>query len=512
MTAGIGPPTFRWMALRTAVLASTAGGILLLAAPAAASTYDGPRPHTTAAVVGYASAAGLDRAVAESGGVVTRRISALRVAEIAGADLATLAAQPAIEYVERKLVRVPTAEPGLLFSTGSAAPQWQYAATRADAVPEAVLRAAAAFTIAVVDTGADVTAPDLAAKEPARFNIRSGTVDVRDTTGHGTFVASLAAGSVSNGEGIAGFGGDARLLVVKAATGSRTITDVDEAAAIAYAVDHGAKIVNLSFGGPSTSITERRAVEYAVANDVLLVAAVGNDAESGNHVNYPAALLQPVGSAGRGGVGLSVGASTVDGVRASFSSTGTHLSLVAPGEDVLGALSALSSPKAYPRVELPGAHAGLYGYGSGTSFAAPQVAGAAALVWAANPALSAPQVADILEQTASGRGGWNPRLGHGVIDVANAVAHAAGTPLVELSAQRSGLRVHLSWRGPTTARFRLTVAVDGRPAQTVIDGSDRTSAWYRGARGHTYAFAVTAFDASGAALARSSTVAVRIRR
>jgi thermitase len=70
---------------------------------------------------------------------------------------------------------------------------------------------------------------------------------------------------VTNGEGIAGFGGDAQLLIVKAATGSSTITDVDEAAAIVYAVDHGARIINLSFGGPSTSTTERRAVDYAVA-------------------------------------------------------------------------------------------------------------------------------------------------------------------------------------------------------------------------------------------------------
>jgi serine protease len=73
---------------------------------------------------------------------------------------------------------------------------------------------------------------------------------------------------------------------------------------------------------------------------------------------------------------------------------------------------------------LPGARCGLYGYGSGTSFAAPQVSGAAALVWAANPALSASQVAEILKETASGEGRWTPSLGYGVIDVAAAVARA----------------------------------------------------------------------------------------
>ena len=80
-----------------------------------------------------------------------------------------------------------------------------------------------------------------------------------------------------------------------------TFTDVDEAAGIVYAVDHGAKVVNLSVGGPETSFTERRAIDYAVAHGTLLVAAAGNERESGNPAEYPAALLQPVGSNGVGG-------------------------------------------------------------------------------------------------------------------------------------------------------------------------------------------------------------------
>ena len=124
--------------------------------------------------------------------------------------------------------------------------------------------------------------------------------------------------------------------------------------------------------------------------------------------------------------GLVVGGSNAKGTRASFSNTGTHLSRGAPAPGVLGAVSSLSSPNAYPRVALPGATAGLYGFGSGTSYAAPQVAGAAALVWAANPALTAQQVAQILKSTGSGRGRWNPRVGYGQINVAAAVARAQG--------------------------------------------------------------------------------------
>jgi subtilisin family serine protease len=172
-------------------------------------------------------------------------------------------------------------------------------------------------------------------------------------------------------------------------------------------VNHGARNVNLSFSGRRTSPTERRAIRYAIRRGALVVAAAGNEYAQGDPVEYPAALLQPVGSNGVGGAGLAVAASDEAGARAAFSSTGSWVSLAAPGENVLGAL--------------PG---GRYGYGSGTSFAAPQVAGAAALVWAVDPAFTAAEVATILKETASGGGAWSPQLGYGVIDVAAAVARA----------------------------------------------------------------------------------------
>jgi serine protease len=116
-----------------------------------------------------------------------------------------------------------------------------------------------------------------------------------------------------------------------------------------------------------------------------------------------------------------VAASTQAGTRASFSSTGPHVAIAAPGEAVVAAVSSLA-PASFARVALDGR--GLYGLGSGTSFAAPQVAGAAALVWAANPRLKAADVARILKGTASGRGTRTDELGYGVLDVAAAVAAA----------------------------------------------------------------------------------------
>jgi subtilisin family serine protease len=286
-----------------------------------------------------------------------------------------------------------------------------------------VLRAASGITIAVIDTGADASAPDIADKHPVTYDARSRTSDVADTNGHGTFVAALAAGSVTGAGGITGFGGDARLLVVKASGSDGTVTATAEAAAIRFAVDRGANVINLSLAGTTTSPLERSAIRYAADRGVLIVAAAGNDYRRGNPVEYPAALLQPVGSNGRGGIGLTVAASTRSGGHASFSNTGSWVSLAAPGEGVFGALSTLSSPNGWPRAQLAGV-TGLYGYASGTSFAAPQVAGAAALVWAANRSLTAKQVAQILKDTASGQGVWSPDLGFGVIDVAGAVARA----------------------------------------------------------------------------------------
>jgi subtilisin family serine protease len=260
----------------------------------------------------------------------------------------------------------------------------------------AVAPGAARIEVAVVDTGANISIPAIAAHAPSAYDVRTGSANVADANGHGTFVTSIVAVS----------SGNARILVVKAGSSSGAFTDSSEAAAIRYAVDHGARIVNLSIGGPSTSPTERAAVRYAVEHGALVVAAAGNDHGMGNPVEYPAALLQPVGSRGAGGTGLVV-AATDGTTRAPFSGSGSWISLAAPGVDVAGVL-----------------RSGQHVRQSGTSFSAAEVSGAAALVWAADPALTARQLAVILELTASGHGTWNAAVGYGVVDVAAAVARA----------------------------------------------------------------------------------------
>src|SRR3989440_8826403 len=220
---------------------------------------------------------------------------------------------------------------------------------RGVAWPGAILAMAAAAsaspaTIAVVDTGANVRAPAIAATRPVTYDVRTRGRDVRDLNGHGTIVASLLARA----------SGNARLLIIRAGSSSGAFSDANEAAAIRYAVDHGARIVNLSFGGPRTSAVERSAIRYAIGRGVLLVAAAGDD--YANRPEYPAALL--------GSSGLAVAAVTGAGVRATFSNTGPWVAVAALGE-------------------------------KGTSFAAPLVVGAAAHVWSANPRLTAQQVVNV---------------------------------------------------------------------------------------------------------------------
>jgi subtilisin family serine protease len=368
---------------------------------------------------------------------VLSRIDALRVAKVETDDVAALRRRPGVLSVRRVVSRLRLGEPGLESQEGGAPLEWQFAATRAHLVPDWVERAASSVTIAVVDTGADLAAPDLAAKAPLTHNAATGGDTVDDADGHGTFVASIAAGAPANGDGIAGFGGDARLMVVQANRGGTTFTDVDEAAAIVWAVDHGARIVNLSIGGPQTSAVERQAVSYAIAKGVLLVAAAGNYGQAGNRLSYPAALI--------GDAGLVVGASTAAGERAPFSTAARYVSIAAPGVRVLGALSPTAPTSVFPRATVRGA-TGVYGFGTGTSYAAPQVAGAAALVWGVDTNRSAAEVIRILERTATGDGTRTAQLGWGVLDVASAVARATGVPIPQAAVRAQTAALHTRHR------------------------------------------------------------------
>src|SRR6266576_2399837 len=339
-----------------------AAAVACLAAPSATSSAQASAPRQ--AVVSYRSPSEL------AGLRVLRRIPELHVAVVDG----SLRGQTPV--VRRALaVNAPALEQTFL---PGVAWEWQWDAANMNAVPDSVLRAASRVKVAVIDSGADLGAPNVGDKAPAIWSVLSHSHKVKDVLGHGTFVASIAAGSVRDGVGIA---------------------------------------------GSETSANEKRAVRWAARQGVLIDAAAGNEHDDGNPVEYPAALLQPKASRGEGGIGLAVGATDRDGTRAYFSNTGSYLSLAAPGYNVFASESAASE---WPHAQVPWDSPGFYGWASGTSFSAPEVAGVAALVWGANPLLTARQVAQVLKRSAHGSG-WTPELGWGTLDAGAAVALAQAT-------------------------------------------------------------------------------------
>ena len=263
--------------------------------------------------------------------------------------------------------------------------------------------------IAVVDSGVDVTHPDLAAKIAGSYNaVRPGT-GVRDLVGHGTGVASVAAAATSNGEGIAGAGYDTSLLAVKVADRTGRIFTDDLAKGIVWAADSGADVINLSLGGPTSDGLEKAAVEYAQRRGVLVVAAAGNDGSRGKQ--FPGALADVI----------AVGATTTDGsARASFSSFGPWVDVAAPGRSIL-----LATP------------GGGYERADGTSFSSPMVAGEAALLLAARPDRTADQL-----RAAITAGATSARFGfaRGNVDFVAALdlLPPATTPTVTFPADGSG--------------------------------------------------------------------------
>jgi thermitase len=241
--------------------------------------------------------------------------------------------------------------------------------------------------VAVVDTGVTET-PDLRGALLPGYDAITGGTDASDLVGHGTEVAELIAARAANGIGIAGACARCSILPVRVTDDTGAAPPSAIAAGIVWAVDHAARIVNVSIAAPDPTPELEAAVRYAAGHGVLVVAAAGNDARAG--VDYPAALA---------GV-LSVEASTQDDQPYPFSNRGPSVSLAAPGCAVTGTRE------------------GSVTVACGTSVAAPLVSGAAALLASVHPTADASALADALEQGADRVG--DTRFGR--LDVARALA------------------------------------------------------------------------------------------
>ncbi|MBI4497294.1 MAG: S8 family serine peptidase [Chloroflexi bacterium] len=282
--------------------------------------------------------------------------------------------------------------------------------------------------IAILDSGVDLGHPDLKDKLVDGHNFVQNTGLPADDNGHGTHVAGIAAAAANNQAGIAGVSWGARIMPLKVTDRFGATSDSVLASAIRHAADRGARIINMSLGGPENSAVLREAIEYAAGRGALLVAAAGNCYSGGegcggqrNPVMYPAAYDQVV----------AVGATTSTDQRASYSGTGDYLDLMAPGGDPKSA-GDTDGRSWILSTYLRGISSNGYYALAGTSQAAPHVAGLGALVWSVAPRLTAVQVQGILERTAVDLGvpGKDPLFGAGRIDALAAVraAQTSGVP------------------------------------------------------------------------------------
>ena len=249
----------------------------------------------------------------------------------------------------------------------------------------------AGVTIAVLDTGYDTTHEDLAAKVSLAADF-TGT-GIEDLNGHGTWTGSIATAMTGNSKGVAGAAPDAGLLVGKVLDNSGSGSFTDLADAIRWATDGGAYVISMSLSGGCYWFDIfficnelQAAVDYASTNGVLLVAAAGNGGTSST--GFPAAFANV----------LAVAATDANDGLASFSDAGD---VAAPGVDVFGAFPDCDGGGSFFLRDDNGIECD-YDYANGTSAATPLVAGAAALVWSANPGgLTDGDVRGALEATAT---------------------------------------------------------------------------------------------------------------
>jgi len=319
--------------------------------------------------------------------------------------------------------------------------------------------------VAVVDTGVDYDHEDLAANmwtdEGGHYgyDFVNGDNDpmddqnrLQDSFGicrddpiyHGTHVAGIVGAVIDNSRGIAGLA-QVRLMAVKVLDDCGLGYMSDIALGIRYAADKGADVISLSLGGISSTAL-RNAALYAWNKGVLLVAASGND---GGAVSYPAAYPTVV----------AVGSVDRSLILSSFSNYGSQMELVAPGEDIMSAM----------RI------APYYQMHSGTSQAAPQVAGVAALVLSRNPSLTNSEVREIMNSTATDLGdtGWDNEYGHGLVDAYGAVRAALpgglNASIINVPVVKEVVGSSVAFTA--TMRAPNGTAVPGKPLNFTVDSA-----------------------------------------
>ncbi|MCS7286225.1 MAG: S8 family peptidase [Anaerolineae bacterium] len=318
-------------------------------------------------------------------------------------------------------------------------------------------------TVSIVDTGIDLDHPEFSGRIVQGWNFVKNDPYPGDDNGHGTHVAGIASARGNNYIGIAGMAWNVKILPYKVLNNKGEGYDYNVANAIVSAADRGARVINLSLGGPSSAVMAS-AVDYASRKGCLLVAAAGNFAS--NQVLYPAAYPQV----------MAVSAINYYSGTAWYSNYGPEIEVAAPGGDSFyEILSTLPDD--------------WYGYDAGTSMAAPHVAGLAALIWSVNPGLTAAQVRYCITSTAVDLGvpGRDHYYGYGAINAAEALrarviraptrvffladsSGFVGPSMATVSVENPGC-VPTSWTAGATSVSWLSFYTSGSPIFQGVRGS-----------------------------------------
>lgn len=324
------------------------------------------------------------------------RVEVVKVApDVRQKVMETLTTDPSVESVElNPITRLAFAPNDPYFNDGK---QWAPQKIQAPAAWDVSM--GNNVKIAIIDSGVDAAHPDLAGKVVTGYNFYNNNSDTSDDCGHGTGVAGIAAAVTNNGIGIAGMAPSSMIMPIKAASQcSGNYSSM--MSGIVYAADNGARVINISMGGPVDLTYLSDAVNYARSKGAIVVAPVGND--NSTIPFYPASYPATFAVAG-----------TLQGdMRYLSSNYGSQVDIAAPATPIYTTWWSTTDGS-------------IYTYAGGTSDAAPHVAGVAALLFAHNPNYIVDQVEQILRGSSDDLGdtGWDQYYGCGRINAYKALTY-----------------------------------------------------------------------------------------
>ena len=371
-------------------------------------------------------------AITDAGATDISAIAPLRMHAVDASDAAAAALQAdaAVDRVEADQVRDVQATP----SDPEYSNQWSLSRIGWDQVYGNVAPTGSA-TVAVLDTGIDALHPDLSANVVQGTSVLDGSNGETDPNGHGTWMAGIVAAGTDNGIGIAGVGySGVSVMPVTVLGADGTGIDSDVISGVVYAADHGADVILMAFSNPGYSASLQAAIDYAWSNGAVVVGATGNDSSS--TATFPAG--------DRGVIGVS-STDFMDSLDLS-SNYGADTFLAAPGAGI----------------ETTAAGSG-YATISGTSAAAAEVAGAAALLKANDSSASNGTIVGRLARSADAAG-TSDQTGNGRLNLGRALSDTSTESIQPAAAAPVGSG------GPYVGPYTIAAGTLNPYPTTMLDG------------------------------------------